>query len=448
MKPSLLALALLACAVSVAAAAGPALNVRDFGAAGDGKTLDTRAIQKAIDACSANAGGVVELPAGTYLSGSILLKDNVTLRLDQNATLLGSTNPADYTVIDEFTDGLGNKMGWALVGAADAKNVGIDGPGIIDGQGKAISAVIPTRTYGRRPFLVRFAQCHGVTLSGVQLQNAGSWTTNFFQCTDVNVSNLRIDSLVAVHNDGIDLDSCQRVKITGCDIHSGDDAICLKTTSPIPCTDFDISGCHLSTHQGAVKLGTESVGDFTNIHVSDCVFQNVSAGGIKLLSADGAHLTNVTVSGITMENVEVPIFIRLDARLSTFHPGEEKRPAGLLQHVLIENVNAVAATHGSVMPPTGILISGIPGHDIEDITLRNIQITLHGGGTAAEGKIQLPEQANGYPEINRFGKTLPAYGMYARHVTGLILQNVTFKLLSPDARPEVKCEDVQDYARN
>ncbi|HTW94321.1 MAG TPA: glycosyl hydrolase family 28 protein [Tepidisphaeraceae bacterium] len=444
------------CLVSLLAAQRPAwalpatrpavtLNVRDFGAAGDGKKLDTVAIQNAIDACNAKGGGVVLLPAGTYLSGSILLKNNVTLHLDDHATLLGVVNGADYREVDPFREGLGQAMGTAFVGAMGAQNIGITGGGTIDGQGKLLSAKIPTHTYGKRPIMLRLSHCHGVTIEGVLLKDSACWTLNLYQCSDVTIDHVREDSHVTVHNDGMDMDSCDGVIIRDCNIYSGDDAICLKTTGMMPCENFQITGCEVRSHDGGFKLGTESLGDFTNITVSHCDFHDVSSGGIKLNSVDGAHLTHIRVSDVTMENVATPIFMRLGARLATFRKGETARPPGILSDVVIENVKAVAARHGQLMPPSGIFITGVPGHAIEDVTLRNIEIDLPGGGTAEQANVVLPEKINAYPELTTFGRTLPAFGLYARHVDGLTLQNVVFKVASPDARPEIKLIDVKGF---
>lgn len=419
------------------------VDVKSYGAAGDGKALDSGAIQKAIDACAGAGGGTVRVPAGQYLCGSILLKDNVTLHLDDGASLIGSTNLNDYRAIEPFKEGLGNEVGYAFLGAADAKQIAIEGKGIIDGRGKAIADAQGggSKGWSRRPFLVRLVRCQGVSLQGVQLRNAGAWGLNLFQCHDVAITGVTISSRGVPHNDGIDADSCDGVQVKDCDIDSGDDALCLKATSPLPCRNVTASGCKLKSSQGAIKLGTESIGDFQNITISDCQIHDTRNGGIKLLSVDGSHLQHVSISDITMDNVATPIFLRLGARLKTFREGDTKRDVGILKDVTIRNVKAKAASKAQLMPPSGVFITGIPGHPIEDVTLENIEIELAGGGTAEQGHERLPEKEDVYPEINRFGPRLPAYGVFARHVKGLKINNFLVKLDSPDARPALVCED-------
>jgi hypothetical protein len=424
------------------------INVKDLGATGDGKTLDTDAIQRAIDDCSKSGGGTVLVPAGQYLVATVQLKDNVTLHLDAKSELLGTPELPAYRNVDPFKDGLGADVGWAMLTAVDAKHIAIEGDGTLNGNGKAIATgnKFKGQGWGHRPFLVRIVRCNDVVIRGVTLRDAGSWTTNFFQSDSVTVDHVTIDSHVAPHNDGIDIDGCQHVTISNCDIDSGDDAICLKTTSPRPCVDITASGCKLKSHQGAFKCGTESMADFRDIRVTNCQVHDTHNGGIKLLAVDGAHLTNVTISDITMDEVRTPIFVRLGARLKTFRAGDAKEDVGGIEHVTIRNVVAKAAANSQLMPPSGIYVIGIPNHPVRDLSLQNIKITLAGGGTRDDARAQVQEKIDNYPEIDRYGKKLPAYGLYARHVEGLNVVGLTIKLDSPDLRPAVVCDDAANVA--
>jgi polygalacturonase len=393
-------------------------------------------IQKRIDDCAARGGGTVSLPAGRYVTGTILLRDNVTLNLEEGAQLLGSTDIADYQNIDSFTDGTGSAMGYCLIGAVDAKNVAITGAGAIDGQGKELLARI-NKDRGKRPFLVRFVRCIGVAMRGVRLESPAAWTTHFFQCRDVTAERVTIDSHAGSNNDGFDIDSCEHVRIRDCSIDTGDDAICLKTTSHAPCRDIRVTGCTLKTNCAGFKIGTESAGDFEDIHVSDCRIVHAGLGGIKLLSVDGARLRNVEVSGVTIESGHVAVFLRLGSRLKTFRAGDAKRETGTLSGIRIRDLRGTVES-------TGIMICGVPGHPVEDVTMERVDLRLTGVGTKEDAAAAVPEQEAAYPEIRMFGPKLPAYGLYVRHARKLDLRGVTLKTAEVDARPAVASVDVQD----
>ena len=415
----------LLAALSTASAA--LVELPSTGVVADGATLNTTALQRAIDACSAAGGGTLHFPAGRYVTGTLQLKDNVTLHLDANAVLLGSTHAADYRNVDPFIDGSGSTMGYALIAGIGARQVGLEGPGTIDGRGAEVKAA--QTHYTIRPFLVRWVKCRDIVVTNVHLINSGAWTMNFFQSEQAVVSRVTIRSLGLVNNDGIDLDSCGHIRIADCHINSGDDALCLKATSPLPCHDITATNCELQTHCNAIKLGTESLGDFTHIRISHCQIHDTHLSGIALYSVDGAHLTDVTISDITMDRITVPISIRLGARLNVFRAGDQAKPAGLLRDVTIKNVRATGVTQ------IGMLINGLPGHPVENLTLDNIQIELPGGGTAADAAVVLPEKPAAYPEMTMFGKVMPAYGIYLRHARGVMTTNVTLSTLKPDARP-------------
>ncbi|MDR1809850.1 MAG: glycoside hydrolase family 88 protein [Prevotella sp.] len=424
-------------------------NLRDFHPAADGKTPDSPVIQQAIDACCAGGGGTVVIPPGTYLCGTVRMKDNVRLYLDKNALLLGSTDIHAYDNPDPFTEGLGVEVGWAFIVAIDAKNIAVEGEGIIDGQGSALKArhiaedARPeAQRWGRRPFLLRILRCNNVTVQGVTLKYAGAWTSHYAQSSHVLIDNVKIVSRGVAHNDGINIDGCRHVKITNCDIDSGDDALCFKTTySQSPCKDITVAGMKLKSNQAGIKIGTESVASFENIRISQCHIYDTHNGGIKLLAVDGAHLKNIEITDITMDNVRTPMLFRLGSRLNVFREGDKRQSTGTFEHVFVRNVKAKSDSITQLKPASGILITGVPGHYIDNLTLENIEIELPGGGKAEDGRRIVQEAIDQYPEVKTFGPFVPAYGVWARHVRNLQLNNITFKLDKADFRPVITCED-------
>lgn len=427
-------------------------NLRDFSPVADGKTLDSPVIQKAIDHCSANGGGTVVIPPGTYLCGTIQMKDNVRIYLDKNALLLGSIDLEDYKNVDPFKEGLGIDVGWAFIAAVGVKNIGIEGEGIIDGQGSAIKAKqiltdnrSESQRWGRRPFLLRVFNCENVKVQGVTLMYSGAWTSHYSQSKNIVIDDVKIKSVGVAHNDGINIDGCADVKITNCDVESGDDALCFKTThSQSPNKNIVVKGMRLKSNQAGIKMGTESMSAFENIQISDIYIYDTRNGGIKLLPVDGAHLKNITITDVTMNNVRTPMLFRLGSRLKVFREGDVQQSTGSFDNVLIKNVKAKSDSVTQLNPASGILITGIPGHYINNLTLENIEIELPGGGKKEHAERKVQEAVDQYPEIKTFGPYIPAYGVWARHVRNLTLKNVSFKLDNPDLRPVLICEDAEN----
>ncbi|MDR3218728.1 MAG: glycoside hydrolase family 88 protein [Dysgonamonadaceae bacterium] len=431
-------------------------NLRDFGPSSDGKTIDSPVIQRAIDACHAKGGGTVVIPPGTYLCATIVMKDNVRLYLDKNALLLGTTDINAYDNLDPFTEGLGVAVGWAFITAIDVENIAIEGEGIIDGQGSALKAghiINDTRPeserWGRRPFLLRVLRCNNVTVQGITLKYAAAWTSHYAQSSNIRIDDVKIISKGVAHNDGINIDGCQQVEIRNCNIDSGDDALCFKATySKSPCKDITVTGMRLKSSQAGIKIGTESMSSFENIRISQCHIYDTRNGGIKLLTVDGAHLKNIEITDITMDNVRTPMLFRLGSRLNVFRKGDEKQTTGSFEHVFIRNIKARSDSVTQLTPASGILITGVPGHPINNLTLENIEIELPGGGTLEEGHRIVQEAVEQYPEVKTFGPYVPAYGVWARHVKNLQLNNITFRLNKADLRPALICQDAMGLIVN
>lgn len=446
-------------------------NVLDYGAIADGKTINTKAIQKAIDECAKAGGGTVVLENGKFVSGTVLLKENVTLNIKENSTLLGSINPNDYQSIDPFVDATGQLRGKCLVGAIDVKNIAITGKGTIDGQGHMFTRKKVKETLARlgvkerveevkvsksnttlysggavrnfdRPFLVRLVRSDRVQLKDIHLRQPAAWTLHFFQCKNFLVDGIDIYSHANSNNDAIDIDSSTDGKIYNCTIDSGDDAVCFKSTSPKPSANIEVKNCTLSSRWGAVKFGTESMGDFKNITIRDCFVHNTKGGGIKILSADGAHVDNILIENIKMENVEMPIFIRLCERRLVYRNADRK-PTGSITNIVIRNIDATVRDLKNCRLPatTGLFFSGTPNHKLGKISLENIKINLPGGGTMAHAQTVVPENETQYPEFTKLGIT-PSYGLYARHIEQLETKNISFSLRAEDNREKTVLVDV------
>lgn len=427
-------------------------NIIDYGAKGDSLTINTPFIQKAIDDCSSKGGGIVTIPKGIFISGTVLLKDNVILNVEKGSKLVGSSNPQDYQSIDTFVDAVKQARGTCLVGALNVKNIGVTGDGIIDGNGQAFLAPQlklkkaalgldeSVKDFGaNRPFLLRFVKSSNIHLKGITIREAAAWTCHFYQSSNITIDGVTVYNFANKNNDGFDLDSSHDIDIKNCNIKTGDDSVCIKATSSQPTYNVKVRNCIISSHWGALKLGTESMGDFYNIDIQNCKIYDTRGGGIKILSVDGANIHDVKIQNITMDDVEMPIFIRLGERLNTYREAD-KRKVGSINNIVIKNIKATTRSleNSRVNPPSGILITGTPNYSIGKVSLENIKITLPGGGKKSDVGL-IEEQETKYPEFSFF-KVLPAYGMYARHINGLTTKNVDFKITTADERPDVVLE--------
>jgi len=430
-------------------------NVREFGAKGDGKALDTTAIQAAINACTANGGGTVVVPAGAFLSGTLVLQSRVALWLQPGAVVLGSTELKDYPPrtprLRSYTDV--NYVERSLLYAEGAQDVAIFGQGSINGQGDAPAFQLGggSAHYKERPYLMRMIECKRVSVTGVTLLNSAMWVQHYLACDDVVIDGVTVHSLVNVNNDGLDIDGCSRMRVSNCSITSGDDAIVLKSTSPRPCRAITITNCYLSSRCAAFKCGTESSGGFYDIAVTNCVIEDTRLEGIALELVDGGVMDGVTISNIRMRQVRGGIFVRLGNRARpclavgpgggqgthVVAPGMIVPGVGRLRNVRISHVTGDGGDNN------GCVLAGLPEHPIEDLVLEDIHLEFAGGGTAVDRVREVSENETKYPGYKMFGR-LPAYGFYCRHVRGLRLHDVQLALAAPDARPGLVCHDVQD----
>ncbi|PWT94871.1 MAG: exo-poly-alpha-D-galacturonosidase [Blastocatellia bacterium] len=469
-----------------------AFDVKTFGAKGDGKALDTAAVNSAIDAAATAGGGTVFFPAGSYRCFSIHLKSNIALYLDQGATIVAA-DPRDgdlkYDLAepnqwDQYQDFGHSHWHNSLIWGENLENISILGPGRIWGKGLVRSGS-QSRTKGQNDALgnapsdpragpfgypnprdavepgwankaISLKLCHNVVLRDFTIFHGGHFAILATGVDNMTIDNLKIDT----NRDGIDVDACKNVRISNCTVNSPfDDGICPKSsfalgyarvTENVTITNCQVSGYDEGTlldgtykrefrtqngtfsPTGRIKFGTESNGGFKNITVSNCVFDYCR--GLALEAVDGALLEDVTISNITMRDISnSPIFMRLGFR---GRGPKESTKVGELRRVIINNVVVYNAD-----PKYSSIISGIPGHSIEDVLLSNIRVYAKGGGTKEQAALDPPEKEDTYPEPTMFGE-LPAYGFFVRHVKGLKIRDVDLSFLSEDARPAFWLNDV------
>ena len=460
---------------SARAADAPAtFNVRTLGAAGDGKTIDSPAIDKAIAAASSAGGGTVLFPAGKYLCYTLHLKSNVVLYLDQGAVILaapspmpGDTNTNAYDLAepnqwDKFQDYGHSHWRNSLIWGEGVENVSILGPGLIWGKGLSngrneAGANNPrAEQAGVGNKAIALKNCHNITLRDFSILQGGHFAILATGADNFTVDNLKFDT----DRDAIDIDCCKNVRVSNCVVNSPwDDGICPKSSFALgvakPTEYVTITNCYVTgayemgtvldgtykkfpaemrnPRNGRIKFGTESNGGFRNITISNCVFD--SCQGLALESVDGALLEDIAITNISMRDiVNMPIFLRLGSRMR----GPAGAAVGTLRRILISNI---VCSNSAVRAAS--IISGIPGHRIEDVKLSDILIQHRGGGTAADAAARPQEFETKYPEPTMFGAT-PSHGFYFRHVLGLSLSNVEIVAEKEDARPAFYLDDVQD----
>ena len=467
---------------SSAQSTAPVFNIKTFGATGDGKTIDTAAINKAIDTAAAAGGGTVYFPAGNYLSVSIHLKSNIALYLDQGATIIAAntSDDAKYDAPepnqwDAYQDFGHSHWHNSLIWGENLTNVSILGPGTIWGKG-LVRGGNQSRTQAQNDALnaaranepktpfgypnprdaveggwgnkaISLKLCRNVNIRDITIFHGGHFAILATGVDNLTIDNVKIDT----NRDGIDVDACKNVRISNCTVNSPfDDGICPKSsfalgyaraTENVTITNCQVSGYDEGTlldgtykrdynrysansgPTGRIKFGTESNGGFKNITISNCVFDYCR--GLALESVDGALLEDVTISNITMRDItNCPIFMRLGSRMR----GPSGPAVGEIRRVTISNVVVYNAESKFAS-----IISGIPGHDIRDIALNNIRIYYKGGGTKQQAALDPSEKENEYPEPSMFGE-IPAYGFFVRHVNGLEMDNVRVSFLKDDAR--------------
>ena len=451
-----------------------AYNVRAFGAKGDGKTLDHAAINRAIDAAARMGGGTVVVPPGVYLCGSIRLQSNIHLDIEAGATILGAPqnlNAYDLTepwTNNPFQDGGHCYFHNSLIWGENLTNVFITGHGMINGAGLVRGDGLldrmcgfsrwnptnytPSKTnyppcrLGNKAIALKL--CRNVLIRDVTIYHGGHFAILVTGCDDMTVDNVTMDT----DRDGIDIDCCRNTMVSNCRINSpNDDALCPKSsfalgrrviTENLTIVNCQVSGFEVGTlldgtmkpgrgHNGRIKFGTEAAGGFRNCTVANCTFRGCK--GLALEEVDGGIMENISINNLTMMDVpDYAIYITT---------GKRNRSGALDGPSVCRNISISDVIADGVGRAASIEIFGLPDHPVEGVRLDNIRIVNNGGGTTNNAAQMPRELAYDYPDPGREG-TMPAYGIFARHVKGLELANINLSFKTNDFRPAIICADV------
>jgi hypothetical protein len=429
-------------------------NVRDFGAKGDGATVDTAAIQAAIDAANKDQGGTVLIPAGIFITGTLELKSNVTLHLAAGGKLLGSDKIENYKAGNGVPPSNGNIV---MISAANAENIRIEGRGTIDGNGAKFftgkgdgtgPGGNPQQGYSQRPHLLVFYKCKNLSIRDVFLTASAYHCCRILQCSYVKLDGIRIHNRVNKNNDGFHFNSSEYVNISNCNIACQDDACALFGSNKF----VTVTNCSFSTRWSIFRFGG---GQCENITVSNCIIYETYGCPIKMRCGARSRLENISFSNIIMKDVTGPITIGLD---STSRRANDNQPPqkGIVKNISFNGIRAsvvaVGRTHDDLPFKSDfrpgetrqcIVLNGIGEDMLEEISFTDVHITFEGGGTAEEAANRdVPKKAGEYFEIG----TPPAYGLFARNVRNLTLHNVRLGVTNPDLRPAVVLENVEDAA--
>jgi hypothetical protein len=431
-----------------------------FGIKSNGTTLNTRSIQKAIDYISEKGGGTLHFYVGRYLTGTILLKSNVTLHLHEGAILLGSTNPYDYDQVAGTA---------TFVGAYRAENIAIIGQGVIDGQGRELAynfldqqqkgLIGGSMSYDRAGYRTRglyLRECRNVAVRGVTVKNGADWTFMPDQCENMIIDGVTVIGHAFWNNDGIDIVDCKNLRLLNSFVDAADDAICFKSHDANAASDnVEVRNCVARSSASAFKFGTVSAGGYTNIRIINNRVYNTHRSAITIAIPDGGYADNILVDSLYAYNTSNAIYLRLNAR-------NTGRPTGTLKNVTIQNMyceipptkadagypyeGPIEDNPRNISPASIVGLEG--GHDIENITLRNITLVYPGGGNehyAYRGLKPaeldaIPEMPASYPEFSQFVE-LPAWAFWVRHAKNITFENVTLKAKERDYRPAIVIQE-------
>ena len=445
-------------------------NVRDYGAVGDGVTLDTRAVQAAIDACYKDEGGTVVVPPGVYLIGTIELKSNVTLHVVAAGKLLGSADGKQYHAVDSIPlhgDSTLEDGNWALIFAVDAKNVTLEGPGVIDGQGlqfhsPAHGTPPPSGLGGnRRPYHLLCYRCENLRIRDIELLESAYHSLRIIQCKRVYLDSIYIHNRVNGNNDGFHFISAEYVTISNCTVQSQDDACALFGS----CRFVTVTNCSFSTRWSVFRFGG---GVAQNISISNCLIYQVYGCPIKFHGTPGSRFENISFSNLVLDDVTGPIHISIGPEQHQNMTGPEafntgsaqsiKKEPAVARNISFTNIHGTVTTAPAQLPDfpfssgyrlgeghSCITLNCVGNAILENIAFDNVHLTFGGGGTTEEAaRRDLPQVAGEYFMLG----SMPAYGFYARNARAITMQNIRFQVSTPDARPALIFDHSKDVSIN
>lgn len=428
--------------LSASASASIICDVRDFGAVGDGKTKDTRAIQAAVDKC-ADKKGTVLLRNGTFLSGTIVLRSHIKFHIDITATLKGSKKDKDYP--DVFPDSDNTQLHdlrKSLLYAEKVENLTIEGKGTINGSGGKLAWNIPWITESKRPTAILIAQSKNVTIQDLRVEDAAMWAVVTLETDDVIIRGLNIHTPYLPNRDGIDIVDGHNILIENNIVYSQDDSICLKTGSKHGTENVIVRNNTIlgSKFANGLKLGTASVGSFKNILFENNTVSNVNLAAMTVESIDGAIVENVVFKDIFVRKTGTPFFVLLGSRKHKVH-GDYTLPVGSIDGVHFINIRSdkTKKTWGS--PISGTVLNGVR-YAPKNITFKGVDVTFRGDRRMKEVPRSPKEYKGQYPDPHMWGK-LPASGLYFRHIDGVKIEDSVFQVSTDDdPRPLIVREDV------
>jgi len=436
-------------------------NIRSYGAKGDKTTVDTAAVQAAIDACTGDGGGTVLVPAGTFTIGTVELKSNVTLHIAAGGTLLGSGDGKQYHAVDAIPlhgDTTLNDGNWALLFAVHAKNITIEGPGTIDGQGAqfhpAVRGATPPSGIGgnKRPYHLLVYQSENFTVRNISLLDCAYHSIRIIESQRIFLDSIYIHNRVNGNNDGFHFISAEQVRLSNCTVKCGDDACAMFGS----CRYITVTNCYFSTRWSVFRFGGGHAGD---IAISNCVLKEVYGCPMKFQGDPGSVFENISFSDLVLDDVTGPISISVGKgrRRASDAALPEVLPPVAVRNISFSNIHGNVTAQAPAQLSEGILgvgsrpgevrsaivLNAIDDAVLENISFSNVHLTFGGGGTAEDAAIRdVPKVFGEYFELGR----IPAYGLYARGARGLTLDNVRFEVSTPDLRPAVIFDHVEDAA--